>query len=221
MPPVKIDASRTNRSLAAAAAGPSVRPQLTVELPLLAWRRLIDTSLATAMKTKDGLPTYLAIMERWWLCEHRPPQSDKDEWERSLECACHFLDLDFQAERAKYTAKIDDVWSLAAVRHAADETYRRRARVLTCTGTPTRIGKQFVLGLVSLEDYEEIAGIEHADPPARKAGSKRPPRSRGRALPFPSPDAPAATQALAPGVLGRGLSRRRGRGSSPNIAACG
>ena len=178
---VRVDASRTNRSLSAAAAGPSRRPQLTVDLPLLYYRRQIDSAVAGAKKTRCGLPTCLAILDRWWIVEHRPKQAERDEWERSFECACHFLGLNAETERARLKTEIDDVLTRAIIQHASDETYRIRARVLTCSGTPTRIGRQFVLGLVSLEDYEQIALIEHPDPPERKL-PRRAHRGRGKAL---------------------------------------
>jgi hypothetical protein len=182
MPPVKIDASRTNRSLAAAAAGPAARPQLEANPMLLFYRRQIDSAVAGAKKTKYGIPTDTAIIDRWWIQELRPSESDKDEWERSFECACHWLDLEPEAERKKLLAEIDDALTEACVRHAGDVVYRRRAQVLSCAkGIPIAIGKQFVLALVSLDDYEQIALIEHPDPPARKKPRlARPSRSSKR-----------------------------------------
>jgi hypothetical protein len=138
---------------------------------LLGWRRLIDTAVAGAKKIKHGLPTDTAIMDRWWIALNRPSEKDKAAWSVSFECACHFLGIDADAERKKLVAEINDVWSKAAVKRAADDTYRRFAMVMACTGRPTRLGKQYMLGLVSLQDYEEIAGVIHPDPPTRE---KRP-----------------------------------------------
>lgn len=177
MPPVHVDASRTNRSLAAAAAGPSPRPQLEANPVLLVYRRLIDTAVTEAKKTRHGQPTDNALMQRWWIQQHRPSQTDKEEWERSFECACHFLDLDVDAERKRLIAEIDDAITQAVVAYVSNVSYKRMASVMTCAGIPmvhTRLlpsgktAKQYVLGLVSVEDYDDVAGIEYPDPPARK-----------------------------------------------------
>lgn len=196
MPPVHVDASRTNRSLAAAAAGPSRRPQLEANPVLLVYRRLIDTAVTEAKKTRHGAPTDNALMQRYWIQQHRPLRTDKDEWERSFECACHFLELDVDAERKRLLAEIDDAITEAVVRHVSNVSYLRMAAVLTCAGVPMvhtrllpsgRTAKQYALGLVSVEDYDDVAGVEYPDPPARKT-----PRTdrRARALPAPSPAPP-------------------------------
>ncbi len=168
MPPVHVDASRTNRSLAAAAAGPSRRPQLEANPVLLVYRRLIDTAVTEAKKTRHGAPTDNALMQRYWIQQHRPLRTDKDEWERSFECACHFLELDVDAERKRLLAEIDDAITEAVVRHVSNVSYLRMAAVLTCAGVPTvhtrllpsgRTAKQYALGLVSVEDYDDVAGV--------------------------------------------------------------
>jgi hypothetical protein len=143
------------------------QPQLVRRMrsdpPLLFWRRVLDQAVDEAMKTSGGLPTDLAILARWWISDLRPLQSDKDEWERSFECACHWLDLDPIAERKRLLSEIDlslqgdwmQAWYLL--------TYTRRAMVLTCSGVPTAIAKQFFLPLASLSTYDEVAGVEKPD----------------------------------------------------------
>ena len=191
---VRVDASRTNRSLSAAAAGPSKRPQLQADPVLLTWRRLIDTAVAEAKKTKFGLPTYQALLQRMWIQEHRPKQTEAT-WLGSFPCACHFLSLDADAERTRLLADIDDSITRAVMRYVGDQSYQMRARALTCAGIATAIAvpcrsgktvKQLVLGLVSLEDYEEIAGVEHPAPPPRKPKLGGGRRHRQHALAAPS-----------------------------------
>lgn len=157
---------------------------------LLVYRRLIDTAVTEAKKTRHGAPTDNALMQRYWIQQHRPPQSDKDEWERSFECACHFLDLDVDAERKRLLAEIDDAITRAIVQRVSNVSYRRMAAVMTCAGIPMvhtrllpsgRTAKQYVLGLVSVDDYEDVAGIEYPDPPARTA-----PRVPGRTRTVPA-----------------------------------
>lgn len=177
MQPVRVDASRTNRSLVAAAQGANPRPQLTPDLPLLMYRRLIDLAVAGAKKVKYGLPTHQAILDRHWLQEWKPPETDKEAWRRSFECACHWLGLNADEERKRLVEEIDEVVTRAIVLHAGSVVYGMRAAVLACAGIPTRIGRQFQLGLVSVEDYEQIALIEHPDPPARKLPRPARPRS--------------------------------------------
>ena len=118
-PAVQVDAWRTNRDLAASAAGPSRRPELGAYPALLGWRRLVATCIAGAKRTKNVLPTYLAIMDRHW-SEERTLESDKEQWASSFAAASHLRNEDVEAERERIIADIDAVWSVAAVRHAAD-----------------------------------------------------------------------------------------------------
>lgn len=162
MPPtVQISAAKTNRSLVNQA--PS-RPQLKADPPLKFWRLLINTAVHDAKKTFAGIPTDKAIAARWWLEEHKPKQSDREAWSTSFECACSWLGLDVDEERRRLLEEIDRELRLAYADHVRTVVYLRRAAVLTCAGMPTAVGKQFVLGLVSELDYEDVAGVEHPVP---------------------------------------------------------
>lgn len=160
---VRVDASRTNRSLADAAQAPSPKKQ-NADPKLLFWRRLIDQAVADAMRTFNGIPTDSALLARWWLEEHRPSENDKDEYERSFACACGWLNLDAAKHREEKLVEINAAWEEALREYGRGAIYVRRAAVLSCAGVPTRIGKQFVLPLVSAVDYEQVAGIDHPDP---------------------------------------------------------
>ena len=163
MPPsVKIDAAKTNRSLVSQA--PSSRPQLQANPHLLLWRKLIDSAVHDAKKTFAGIPTDRAIAARWWLEEFKPKQSERNEWERSFECACGWLGLDPAQERLRLLEDIDHELQIAYADHVRSVVYLRRAAVLTCAGVPTAVGRQYALPLVNELDFEDIAGVEHPEP---------------------------------------------------------
>ena len=152
-------AAKTQRNL----SQPQAVRRMRSDPPLLFWRRVLDQAVDEARKTTGGLPTDLAILARWWISDLRPLQSDKVEWERSFECACHWLDLEPVEERKRLLYEIDlylkrdwmQAWYLL--------TYTRRAMVLTCAGEPTAIARQFFLPLAALSTYDEVAGIDKPD----------------------------------------------------------
>lgn len=160
-PQVHVEAAKTNRSLVDRAP---VKRRVRVDPQLLFWRRMIDSAVADAVRTKNGLPTDLAIMQRYWIEDFRPPQSDKDEWERSFECACSFLNMDAAVERKRLVAEIDATLLDAYRQHVRSWVYVRKAAVMQCAGVDVTIAKARLLPLVSEHDYEDVAGIEHGDP---------------------------------------------------------
>lgn len=131
--------------------------------PLLFWRRLLDHAIAEAKKTVDSLPSDLAILARWWISDLRPRESDKDNWERSFDCACHWLDLDTEAERKRILAEIDAEQKRIWMQLWFRLTYLRRGLVLTTAGMPKAIASQCLLPLADLATYDEVAGIEKPD----------------------------------------------------------
>jgi hypothetical protein len=155
---VQTDAARTDRSL----GQPAAPRQLRKDPQLLFWRRLLEHTVADAKRTKYGMPTDLAILARWWL-ERRPQQSDTHEWPRSFEAACHWLDLDPKEERKKRLVEIDEALRAAYQNHVNQVVYQRRAAILACTGEPTAIGRQYMLPLVTGDNYEDVAGIDGSD----------------------------------------------------------
>ena len=169
-PSVQTTASRSNRSLAASAERPAERKKLSPNPVLLFWRHMIKSAVADAKRTAFGLPTDGAILARIWIEEHKPKQENREEWERSFECACVWLELDVDAERKRLVAEIEASWQEQALHLLRCNVYVRRASVLTCAqtmvfeGEPVAIGRQFVLPLVSAGDYETVAGVEHGDP---------------------------------------------------------
>ena len=158
---VHIDAAKSNRSLVAGA--PAKRKQAANPV-LKLWRWMINSAVADAKRTKFGLPTDGAIHARWWLEEHHPKPSDKDEWERSFAACCSWLDEDEDALRKKLLEEIETVLHNAYMDFLRAYVYQRRAAVLSCAGIPTAIAKHYMLPMVSQADYETIAGIEHGDP---------------------------------------------------------
>ncbi len=138
------------------------------EKPLRFWDRLIQTAVADAKRTYAGMPTDNAILQRNWI-ERRTAETDRTDWERSFECACQWLGLDPETERKRLLTEINDSLVQTLVLHAGSVVYQRSAAVLSCaTGVPRRIGRQFVLALVSEAEYELIAGINLPDPPPRR-----------------------------------------------------
>jgi hypothetical protein len=124
---------------------------------------MIEFSVAEAKKTVDGLPTDLAILARWWIADFQPNEREKDEWERSFACACQWLDLDAAKERKKRLREIDSCLTAEFLRVMNATIYVRRAAVLSCAGVPSAIAKQFVLPLVAMCTYDEVAGVETMD----------------------------------------------------------
>ena len=187
MQAVRIDAARGNRSLTGnqpdGAANLRQRRIVLANPVLLLFRRQIDTAVAESKKTRHGLPTDTAICTRWWISDFRPDRNDRSKLGRmsyagSFECCCEMLGLVVDEERKRVIAEIDDAMTQAAVRHAGDIVYQRRAAVLTCSGLPTAIGRQYTLGLVDITDYEDVA-----DPDAVRAlarSTKRSARSAGK-----------------------------------------
>jgi hypothetical protein len=154
-----ITVAKHDRSFVQPTAGRVLRsnPQL------LFWRRLLNHAVDEAKKTTDGLPSDMAILARWWIADLRPAQSEKDDWERSFDCACHWLDIDPAIERKNLLHAIDVALKKVWLEIWFRLTYQRRAMVLTCAGRPTAIAGQFLLPLCSVTSYDEVAGIEKPD----------------------------------------------------------
>lgn len=156
---VLTDANRSDRSYSQPAALLSLR----ADPPLLVWRRLLNHAVDEAKKTIDGLPTDLAILARWWIADLQPTESQQDEWERSFGCACHWLDIDPDAERRRLVREIDKALKAAWIEVWYRLVYERRAMVLSCAGVPIAIAGQFMLPLASELTYDEVAGIDKPD----------------------------------------------------------
>ena len=163
---VQVDAGSRSHSLRkclhASAAGKGGKARVNPVLKF--WRWMINSAVSDAKKTRNGLPTDAAILARWWLEEHKPSQSERGEWERSLACCCQWLEVDLDAERKRLLAEIDESLSEAYRMHVRVSVYTRRAAVLACAGVTVTLARQHVLPLVSDADYEHIADIDHGDP---------------------------------------------------------
>lgn len=155
---VQTDAARTDRSLGQAAAP----RQLRKDPQLLYWRRQLEHATADAKKTKYGMATDMAILAKWWI-ETRTEQKNKARWSYSFECACHWLDLDAKEERKKRLADIDQALRVSYQNYINQVIYQRRAAILACTGEPTAIGRQYMLPLVTGDNYDDVAGIDGND----------------------------------------------------------
>lgn len=137
-----------------------------VEPVLLFWRRLIDHAAEEAKVTEYGIPTYHALLQRWWIEDCRPSRESRTEWETSFECACEWLGVNVDEERKRLSGEIQACLRKKAWRFAQGVAYERRAHALTCAGRPTAIARQLVLGLVSTEEYTAIRGIDPREKPA-------------------------------------------------------
>lgn len=83
------------------------------EVALLLFRRLIATALHEAKKTRDGLPTNTALLERAWFEEHTPLESHA--YLTSFAHCCHMLALNESEERARALKEISRQWHKALV----------------------------------------------------------------------------------------------------------
>ena len=147
------------------------RNQLVADPILGLWRRLINTAVADASKTMQGVATYEAVLARWWIEEYRPTQEERDAWGGSFECACSWLGLDVNEERKLMSKRISAGLMRSAVRFSQEVSYVRRAHMLSCMGKPTAIGKQLVLGLVDADEYDSVMGIDTPEKQARPDAS--------------------------------------------------
>ncbi len=194
MQTVRVDAARSNRSLTSGQPdrAASIRQRrINLANPvLLMFRRQIDTAVADAKKTRHGMPSALAISQRWWIQENRPDKNDRTKLGRmlyagSFECCCEMLGLNADQERDRVLAEIDDAIVAAVMQHVGDAVYQHKAAVLRCAGIPSAIGTgdgktaQYILGLVDPEDYEDVADPDDAAALAaalrreRRASSRR------------------------------------------------
>ena len=157
---IQLEATRGNRTLAQAKVeGHNQKTNVMLRV----WARLVEQTFQDAQRTKNGVPTDGAILARWWIAEHKPKQSERDEWERSFECACTWLSLDVEIERRRLLAEIDARLAESYLGYVQGYVYVRRAMVLSCAGLPTAIQKQLFLPLVSKKDYDDVAGVDHGD----------------------------------------------------------
>lgn len=154
---VGVDASRTSRDLVPEARKAQADRALLHDDPVLGvWVRLVDEAVQEAKRTRCGLPTDTAILARWWLEEHRPPKRDGPEYERSFAAACEWLGWNADKQRARLLTNIDRSLRRAYELHVRSVVYVRRAMVLTCAGVPTAIARQYVMPLVSEQDFRDV-----------------------------------------------------------------
>ncbi len=156
---VQIDAARTDRSLVQAKAQKRIERNPVMGM----WAKLIDQAVQDAKRTVQGLPTDGAILARWWIAEHQPAESAKEDWERSFACACVWLGWDAASKRKRLIERIDHSLHRQYEAHVQSVIYVRRAMVLSCAGFPTTIARQYMMPLVSEKDYEDVAGIDFGD----------------------------------------------------------
>jgi hypothetical protein len=156
---VQTDAARTDRSLTQAPAATKLRRDPELQY----WRRLLSSAAADARKTRNGLPTDSAILAMYWIFDFRPQKSDRVAWSTGFECACDWLSLDPLETRRKMRARIDEAHVDAYKSHIRRVIYQHRAAVLSCAGEPTAIAGQYILPLVSVVEYELVAGIDGDD----------------------------------------------------------
>lgn len=163
---IATSAVATGRSLSEAAMNAADRPsrELRADPVLLCWRRLMDNAVRDAKRTRNGLPTGLAHLARWWIVEYRPPQSDRDGWATSFEACCSWLGIDAATERERLRSMIDAAWQSARDAHWTRRVYECRAAVMACAGEPAAIRGQFYLPLVDEDDYREVSMVEDDEP---------------------------------------------------------
>jgi hypothetical protein len=89
----------------------SARP--SAEVALLFFRRLKDQAIYEAKRTRDGLPTKCALLERSWVEQFTQP--GWPGWKTSFANCCLMLGEDVNEERAKALKEIDRTWRKALV----------------------------------------------------------------------------------------------------------
>lgn len=104
----EVTAARRTREIEIAA------PRRTeAEVALLLFRRLIATALHEAKRTRDGLPTTAALLERAWFEEHAPVGSQA--YLTSFTHCCRMLGLNESEERAQALKEISRQWHKSLV----------------------------------------------------------------------------------------------------------
>ena len=163
---VQVDAARKDRSLVP--AGNTIENKLKAEPALLLWRRLIDLALDEAKRVRFGEPTDTAIVGRWWIEVEDVPEATGREFRVTFERCCKFLGIDAVTERPRLLREIDAALDAGCRTYMAKRLELRRRAVLTTAGCPSDMTRTYALLLVSQMEYEDTAGINRADPPARK-----------------------------------------------------
>ena len=164
---VQVNVARRDRSLVP--AGQTIETKLKAEPVLLVYRRLIDLAAEEAKRVRFGEPTDTAIMGRWWIeADDMLDESGRD-FRATFGVCCEFLELDAATERARLLREIDISLAKSAAEYMAKRLELRRRAVLATAGCPGHMHKTYALLLVSQLEYEDTAGINRADPPARRS----------------------------------------------------
>lgn len=162
---VAQDVAKKNRSIVP--TGQLIEDKLKAEPVLWMWRRLIDTAVVEAKVMRFGEPTDHAILARWWIEQPDDIAASGAEFRATFERACLLLSLDVVTERAALLKDIDQAWQRGYIAYAGKRLELRRRAVLTTAKASTEMTKTLALLVISHVDYEETAGINRADPPAR------------------------------------------------------
>jgi hypothetical protein len=162
---VQVDAARRDRSLVPSSQ--SIENKLKAEPVLLVWRRLIDLAAEEAKRVRFGEPTDTAIWQRWWITVPDVPVDAGREFRATFPRCCLFLGIDTEVERARLIGEIDAALEASARVYMAKKLELRRRAVLAVAGCEGEMRKTYALLLISQVEYEDTAGINRADPPAR------------------------------------------------------
>lgn len=122
-----------------------------------------------AKRTRFGEPTDGAILQRWWIETEDSAAEKHREFRATFESACAFLGLEPAEERKRLLREIDDAWRHACLAYRKKRLELRTRAVMATAGCPVQMTKTLALLLVSHIEYEDTAGLNRADPPARKA----------------------------------------------------
>jgi hypothetical protein len=145
-----VTAARTSRDIEVAAPRRTV-----VEVQLLLFRRLKDTAIHEAKRTRDGLPTRLALLERAWIEEYSAPGSPN--WQTSFANCCKMLDEDAGEERSKALREIERAWRKAVTDWARKRTQQRMEVIaeLKAQENPAWSARRALQDELPLEDHED------------------------------------------------------------------
>ena len=143
---------------ASAKSHPHRQPQRAAQnddISVLFWRRFIGTAVYEAMKCKAGQPTATAILQRYWIeCQVDPTHP---LYSMSFDDACRCAGRDPVGSRRRALHKVERAWKLAAFTAWLTQYERTRDAVYQLAGVDTPGKRQAVLGLVPIEDYDDVA----------------------------------------------------------------
>jgi len=127
-----------------------------IPVALSFYRRLDETALHCAKRTRDGMPTLGAVLERVWFEVHSEPGFLG--WECSFANVCQMLGWNEAETRVQRLAEIDRAWRHALTDYGCKRRNRMIAEILAmeAPNNPLWVRRHFV--------QEDLPMPEHGTP---------------------------------------------------------